>query len=276
MIARTIVRLGRDNALCSMRGVQTYAQWPFLTEEQLSVAQLCRDFAEKELVPIAAKLDREHLYPAEAMKKLGEMGMMGIAVPPEYGGSGMDYVSYAIAMEEISRGCASSGTIMSVNNSLYSYPVDVFGTPAQKEKFLTPCASGAELGCFMLSEPGNGSDSGAASTTARDAGTHWVLNGAKAWITNAHEARYAVVIATTDKSLKHRGISAFLVDMRSPGVSLGKKEDKLGIRATSTATVTFEDVVVPRENLLGAPGQGFKIAMTVLDCKRPTTCHMLP
>lgn len=132
----------------------SYTQWPFLNEEHLSVASLCRTFADEELVPIAAKGDKEHLYPAEAMKKLGELGMMGIAMPTEFGGSGMDTLSYAIAMEEISRGDASSGTIMSVNNSLYCYPIDKFGSPAQKEQFLTPCASGAALGCFMLSEPG--------------------------------------------------------------------------------------------------------------------------
>jgi butyryl-CoA dehydrogenase len=163
---------------------------------------------------------------------------------------------------------ASSGTIMSVNNSLYCYPIEAYGNEAQKKTFMTPCATGEHLGCFMLSEPGNGSDSGAASTTAKDAGSHWVLNGAKAWITNAHEARYAIVIAATDRALKHRGISAFIIDMKSDGISVGKKEDKLGIRATSTATVTFEDCKVPKDQMLGEPGKGFKIAMSTLDAGR--------
>jgi butyryl-CoA dehydrogenase len=168
-------------------------------------------------------------------------------------------------MIEISRGCASTGVICSVNNSLYCAPVDTFGNEEQKQKFLTPCASGKKLGCFMLSEPGNGSDAGAASTTAIDKGDVWVLNGSKAWITNAHEADFGVVLATTDKSLKHKGISAFIVDMKTPGIVLGKKEDKLGIRASSTATVTFEDCKIPKFNLLGELGIGFKVAMTTLD-----------
>jgi len=190
---------------------------------------------------------------------------MGIQVPGEWGGADLDAMSYAIAMEEISRACASTGVIMSANNSLYCAPVEKFGSDEQKEKFLKPVASGQQIGCFMLSEPGNGSDAGAASTTATDKGDHFVLNGAKAWITNAHEASYAVVFATTDKSLKHKGISAFIVDMKAPGVSVGKKEDKLGIRGSSTATVTFEDAVVPKNQILGAPGHGFKIAMNTLD-----------
>lgn len=193
------------------------------------------------------------------------MGLMGIACDPEYGGSGMDALSYAIAMEEISRGCASGGVIMSANNSLYCAPVEKYGNEDQKKRFLTPVASGKEVGCFMLSEPGNGSDAGAASTIATDAGDHFILNGSKAWITNAYEANWGVVMATTDKSLKHKGISAFIVDMKSPGVSLGKKEDKLGIRGSSTATVTFEDCKVPKDQLLGKPGEGFKVAMTTLD-----------
>lgn len=178
----------------------------------------------------------------------------------------MDYVSYAIAMQEISRGCASTGVIMSVNNSLYCAPVHSYGNPDQLIQFLKPCASGEKLGCFMLSEPGNGSDAGAASTTAVENGNHYVLNGAKAWITNAHDADFGVVLATTDKSLKHKGISAFIVDMKNTkGLSVGKKEDKLGIRASSTGTVTFEDCMVPKANLLGPLGAGFKIAMSTLD-----------
>ena len=158
---------------------------------------------------------------------MGEMGLMGIAIPEEWGGAGMDALAYALAMEEISRGCASSGVIMSVNNSLYCDPVNKFGTDEQKSKWLTPFASGKKLGCFGLSEPGNGSDAAAASTTARLEGDEWVINGTKAWITNAHDAHAAVVIATTSKELKHKGLSAFLVPTDAPGFSLGKKEDKL-------------------------------------------------
>lgn len=229
------------------------------------IAQTCRNFADTELKPIAGKIDKEHAFPAEPVKKLGELGLMGICVPAAYGGSELDTLSYAIAMEEISRGCATTGVIMSANNSLYCYPVNHFGNHEQKEKFLKPVASGELVGCFMLSEPGNGSDAGAASTTATDGGDHWVLNGSKAWITNSYEAKYAVVFATTNKALKHKGISAFIVDMKAPGVILGKKEDKLGIRGSSTATVTFEDCKIPKENLLGKAGEGFKIAMNTLD-----------
>lgn len=196
---------------------------------------------------------------------MGEMGLMGIAIPDEYGGSGMDALAYALAMEEISRGCASTGVIMSVNNSLYCDPVNKFATEEQKVEWLTPFASGEKLGCFGLSEPGNGSDAAAASTTARLDGGEWVLNGTKAWITNAHDAHAAIVLATTDKDLKHKGISAFLVDTSTPGFSLGKKEDKLGIRASSTGNLIMDNCRIPEANLLGKTGDGFKIAMTTLD-----------
>lgn len=229
---------------------------------------MCRQYAAKSLAPIAGELDREHRYPAEQVKELGEMGLMGIAVPDEFGGAGLDYLAYAIAMEEISRGCASTGVIMSVNNSLYCAPMEKFGNEDQKHEHLTPFASGKKLGCFGLSEPGNGSDAGAASTTATRTEKGYVLNGTKAWITNAHEADQAIVFATTDKSLKHKGISAFIVPTGTPGFSLGKKEDKLGIRASSTANLIFEDCEIPKEYLLGKEGEGFKIAMITLDAGR--------
>eukprot|EP00597_Dinobryon_sp_UTEXLB2267_P004328 CAMPEP_0170074660 /NCGR_PEP_ID=MMETSP0019_2-20121128/11925_1 /TAXON_ID=98059 /ORGANISM="Dinobryon sp., Strain UTEXLB2267" /LENGTH=373 /DNA_ID=CAMNT_0010285107 /DNA_START=152 /DNA_END=1273 /DNA_ORIENTATION=- len=233
------------------------------------ISETCKTFADSELAPIASKIDKEHYFPVEQVKKLGELGLMGISVDTEYGGSGMDTVCYAIAMEEISRGCASTGVIMSANNSLFCTPVEKYASKEQKEKFLTPVAKGELIGCFMLSEPGNGSDAGAASTTATvNKDGDFVLNGSKAWITNSYESSYGIVFATTDKSLKHKGISAFIVDMKSPGLSLGKKEDKLGIRGSSTATVTFEDVKVPKFNLLGELGMGFKIAMTTLDSGR--------
>lgn len=229
------------------------------------VKDMCAQFASERLAPNAGKWDAAHMYPAEEVKALGELGMMGVAIDPDYGGSGMDTMCYAIAMEEISKGCASTGVIMSVNNSLYSAPVNTFGSEDQKKEFLAPVANGEVPGCFMLSEPGNGSDAGAASCTAVEDGDSYVLNGAKAWITNAHDAKYGVVFATTDKSLKHKGISAFIVDMHDKGVSLGKKEDKIGIRASSTGTVTFEDARIPKSQLLGPLGAGFKIAMTTLD-----------
>lgn len=232
------------------------------------ISEMCRNFADTELAPIASKTDQNHLFPTDQVKKLGELGIMGIATSDKFGGAGMDYMCYAIAMEEISRVCASTGVIVSANNSLYCGPVEKFGNVEQKEKYLAPVASGNMIGCFMLTEPGNGSDAGAASTTATDAGDSWVLNGTKAWITNAWEARYGVVFATTDKSLKHKGISAFIVDMQSPGVTLGKKEDKLGIRGSSTATVSFEECKIPKENILGEPGHGFKVAMNTLDAGR--------
>ena len=214
--------------------------------------------------PIAAKLDKEHLFPKEQIKKMGELGLLAVAVPEELGGTGLDYLAYAIALEEISRGCASTGVIMSVNNSLYLGPLEKFATQKQKEKYIQPFTNGDKVGCFALSEPGNGSDAGAASTTAKSDGNKFILNGTKSWITNAFEAEGIVVFATTDKSKKHKGISAFIVDKPTEGLSLGKKEDKLGIRASSTCSLIFEDCAVPAENMLGDPGMGFKIAMMTL------------
>uniref|UniRef100_A0A8C4R1M3 Short-chain specific acyl-CoA dehydrogenase, mitochondrial n=1 Tax=Eptatretus burgeri TaxID=7764 RepID=A0A8C4R1M3_EPTBU len=232
-----------------------------LPETHYMLRQTCRDFADKELVPIAGRLDREHCYPAQQIKMMGQLGLMAVSVPEKYGGTGLDNLAYAIAMEEISRGCASAGVIMSANNSLYLGPVAKYGNESQKEEWITPFCDGLKVGCFALSEPGNGSDAGAASTTAQLDGDSWVLNGTKAWITNAWEASATVIFATTDKALKHKGISAFLVPMPSNGLSLGKKEDKLGIRASSTANLIFEDCRIPRQNLLGEAGMGFKIAM---------------
>lgn len=184
------------------------------------------------------------------------------------GGPGLDYLAYAIAMEEVSRGCASCGVIMSVNNSLYLGPILSNGTQKQKDTFVQPFSEGDKIGCFALSEPGNGSDAGAASTTAKKDGDFYVLNGRKAWITNAHEAEAAVVLATTDKTQKHKGISAFIVPKGTEGFTLGKKEDKLGIRASSTSELIFEDCKIPADLMLGPPGQGFKIAMQTLDAGR--------
>jgi len=237
----------------------------YMNETHQMLQQTCRDFADQQLKPVAGELDREHRFPAEQIAQMGELGLMGIAVPDEYGGAGMDPLAYAIAMEEISRGCASTGVIMSVNNSLYCDPVYNYGTEEQKQQWLVPYATGEKLGCFGLSEPGNGSDSAAASTTATLDGDEWVINGTKAWITNAHDAHAAIVIATTDKSKKHKGLSAFIVPTDAEGFSLGKKEDKLGIRASSTGNLIMEGVRVPRANLLGGEGNGFKVAMSTLD-----------
>lgn len=237
------------------------------------VYEMCKKFADEELAPKASRWDQNHEFPTDAVAALSELGLMGINTPEENGGSGLDALSYAIAMEEISRGCASVGVIMSAHNSLYMYPIQAFGTPEQHEEWITPYAfpsvndSGKidNIGCFCLSEPGNGSDAGAASTTATKDGDDWIINGTKAWITNAYEADATVVFATTDKSRKHKGISAFVIAASSEGYSLGAKEDKLGIRASSTANVILDNVRIPGSNLIGKEGEGFKIAMTTLD-----------
>ncbi|XP_036328151.1 short-chain specific acyl-CoA dehydrogenase, mitochondrial-like [Rhagoletis pomonella] len=239
-----------------------------LPETHQMLQKTCRDFADSELVPHAAKHDREHLYPEKQIKKMGELGLMAIAIPEEYGGAGLDYLAYSIAIEEISRGCASAGVIMSVNNSLYLGPINHYGTQQQKENWIVHYTTGEKVGCFALSEPGNGSDAGAASTTAVEKNDRYILNGTKMWITNGFEADAAVVFATTDKSLKHKGISAFLVPKGISGYTIGKKEDKLGIRASSTCQLIFEDCEIPKENILGKPGYGFKIAMQTLDAGR--------
>ncbi|XP_062339910.1 short-chain specific acyl-CoA dehydrogenase, mitochondrial [Osmerus eperlanus] len=251
--------------LSGCRGLTQLAELP---EMHQMLRQTCRDYADRELAPIAAQLDKEHRYPAKQVRELGQMGVMAIEVPEELGGAGMDYLAYSLAVEEISRGCASTGVVVSVNNSLYIGPVLKYGTEEQKREWIPPFTTGEKVGCFSLSEPGNGSDAGAASTLAQQDGDEWVLNGTKAWITNSWDASATVVFATTDKKLKHKGISAFLVPMPHPGLSLGKKEDKLGIRASSTANIILEDCRIPLGNMLGPRGAGFKIAMQTLDSGR--------
>ncbi|XP_002129400.2 short-chain specific acyl-CoA dehydrogenase, mitochondrial [Ciona intestinalis] len=239
-----------------------------LPDTHQMLRQTCADFAEKELAPLAWTTDKKHLYPTEQVRKMGDLGLMAIDQKEEYGGAGLDSLAYAVAMEEISRGCATAGVIMSAHNSLYLGPIKYWGSEEQLQKYVLPFSTGEKVGCFALSEPGNGSDAGAASTTAREDGDCWVLNGTKSWITNSYEASAAVVFATTDKSKKHKGISAFIVPMPTEGLSLGKKEDKLGIRGSSTANLIFDDCKIPKENLVGESGFGFKIAMSTLDAGR--------
>ncbi|GBD39298.1 Acyl-CoA dehydrogenase [bacterium HR37] len=236
-----------------------------LTEEQRMVRDTAREFAESEIKPVAARLDKEGRFPSEIVKKLAELGFMGIFIPEHYGGSGMDTLTYVLALEEISKACASTGTIMSVNNSLVCDPIYTFGTEEQKNKYLIPLARGELLGCFSLSEPAAGSDAGSIRTTAVRDGNYYIINGTKNWVTNGPEADIIILFASTDLSKKHRGISAFIVEKETPGVIVGKVEDKLGIRASSTSQIIFEDCRVPVDNRLGEEGQGFKIAMQTLD-----------
>ncbi len=236
-----------------------------LTEEQRMIQETARNFAQKEVLPKAAALDEEGRYPDELVRQMSELGFMGVAVPEEYGGAGMDNVCYAIAMEEIARACASTAVIMSVNNSLACDPILKFGTEDQKKQYLVALASGKKLGCFGLTEPGAGSDAGAQKTTAVRQGDHYVVNGTKNFITNAPHADVCVLFAMTDKPKAHKGITAFIVDMKWPGITVGKHEKKLGITASPTASIIFEDVKVPAANRLGNDGDGFKIAMHTLD-----------
>ncbi len=236
-----------------------------LNDEQRMIQETARSFAQKEVLPIAAELDETGRYPDELVRKMAGLGFMGVAVPEEYGGAGMDNVCYAIAMEEISRACASTGVIMSVNNSLACDPILQFGSEETRREFLVPLASGRTLGCFGLTEPEAGSDAGAQKTTAVRDGDSYVLNGTKNFITNGPHADTIVVFAMTDKAKAHKGITGFVVDMKTNGISLGKPEKKMGIKASPTSSVIFEDARVPAKNRLGEEGDGFKVAMATLD-----------
>jgi butyryl-CoA dehydrogenase len=236
-----------------------------LTEDQLLIQQTTRDFARNELRPFAAEWDEGAQFPAAAVAKLGELGLMGVAVPAEWGGAGLDLVAYTVAVEEISWGCASTGVILSVNNSLYCDPLLRYGTEAQKKEWLTPFARGEQLGCFALSEPGSGSDAAAMKAVAVRRGDVYLLNGTKNFITNAPDAQACVLLAMTDLQAGHKGISAFILPMDLRGVSLGRPEHKLGIRASSTTSIILEDAELPASNLLGKEGEGFKVAMSTLD-----------
>jgi butyryl-CoA dehydrogenase len=236
-----------------------------LTEEQRMIQEMAHSFAQKEVLPKAAELDETGRFPEELVRQMAGLGLMGVAVPEEYGGAGMDNICYAIAMEEISRACASTAVILSVNNSLACDPILSFGSEEQKRKYLVPLASGKHLGCFGLTEPGAGSDAGSQKTTAVRDGSHYVLNGTKNFITNAPQADTCVLFAMTDKEKKHKGITTFILDMKRQGVTVGKEEKKLGICASATASIILEDVRIPEEARLGNEGEGFKIAMHTLD-----------
>jgi butyryl-CoA dehydrogenase len=236
-----------------------------LTDIQQETQKMCREFAARELTPNARRWDHQHQWPEDAVKKLGELSLLGVAVPEEYGGAGLDHVSYALAIEEISRGCASTGVIMSVNNSLYCDPVLKFGNDAQKREFLVPFARGEKLGCFGLTEPEAGSDAAAQKTVAVRKDGEYVLNGSKNWITNGPKADAIVLFAMTDKAAGHRGISAFLIPTGAPGFNRAPPDNKMGITAAYSCTIFLEDCRVPVKNLLGKEGDGFKIAMSTLD-----------
>ena len=235
-----------------------------LTEEHLAVKEAARDFAQNVLKPGVIDRDNQQRFPAEEIKQLGELGFMGMMVDPKYGGSGMDTLSYVLAMEEISKVDASTSVCMSVNNSLVCWGLEKFGTEEQKQKHLIPLAKGEKIGAFCLSEPEAGSDATSQSTTAIDKGDHYLLNGTKNWITNGSSASVYLVIAQTNVELGHKGINAFIIERGMEGFIVGAKEDKLGIRGSDTHTLLFNDVKVPKENRIGEDGFGFKFAMKVL------------
>lgn len=239
-----------------------------LNEDQEFIRKTAREFAEKQVKPTAAERDEKKEWPAEIVKKMGELGFMGVAVSEEYGGAGLDYVSYTIVIEELSRVDASVGVIASVNNSLVCYGIEKFGTEEQKREILTPLASGQKLGAFSLSEPGAGSDAAAQKTTAVRDGDYYIINGIKNWVTNGSEADTILLMAMTDPTKGHRGISAFLVDTHQPGVSVVKVEDKLGIRSAHSAQMAYDNYRIHKSRMLGEEGQGFKIAMTILNAGR--------
>ena len=235
-----------------------------LTEEHIMIQKAARDFAQNECLPGVIERDEKQQFPAEQIKKLGALGFMGMMVDPKYGGAGMDTISYVLAMEEISKVDASVSVCMSVNNSLVCWGIQTFGTEEQKQKYLTPLAKGESIGAFLLSEPEAGSDATSQQTTAEDKGDYYLLNGTKNWITNGSSASVYLVIAQTDVAKKSHGINVFIVEKNWPGVVVGAKENKLGIRGSDTHTILFNDVKVPKQNRIGEDGFGFKFAMKTL------------
>lgn len=242
-------------------------KWEF-TEEQSAVREMARDFAQKKVLPEAVEIDRQSKFPAELVKEMADLKLLGVCVPEDLGGAGMDMLSYILALEEISKACASTGVIMSVNNSLVCEPIKAFGNTAQKKKFLMPLASGQKLGCYCLTEPEAGTDAANQKTSAVKKGNAYILNGTKQFITNGYEADIAIVYASTDPSKGSKGISAFIVETKSPGFKISKKEKKLGIRGSSCVQMVLENVEVPAENLLHIEGEGFKVALSTLEVGR--------
>ena len=235
------------------------------TPEEQDIVSMLHDFCLKEVQPIAAEIDEQERFPAETVQKLAEMGMMGLPFPEEYGGAGLSYVTYIAACEELAKYCASTSVTVSAHCSLCSWPISEYGTDEQKKKYLTPLASGEKIGAFGLTESSAGTDAAMQKTTAEDKGDHWVINGSKVFITNAGVADTFVIFAMTDKGKGNHGISAFIVEKEFPGFSVGTHEKKMGIRASSTCELIFDNMIVPKENLLGELNKGFKVAMATLD-----------
>lgn len=248
------------------KGTYFYSHMNFsLSEEHQMIRDMAREFAENELKPGVIERDETQHFPRELLNRMGELGLLGMMVSPEYGGGGMDTVSYVLAMEEVSKWDASAGVIMSVNNSLVCWGLDNFGSTAQKEKYLTRLATGQSIGAFCLSEPEAGSDATQQRTTAIDKGDHYVLTGTKNWITNGSIADYYLVMAQTDREKAHKGINCLIVEKGMPGFEIGPKENKLGIRGSDTHSLNFNEVIVPKENRIGEDGFGFKFAMKTLN-----------
>src|SRR5690606_23837309 len=242
----------------------------FITEEHEMIRQAARDFAQNSIAPIAAEHDETGKFPLETVREMGRLGFMGIEIPEEYGGAGMDTIAYVLAMEEISKVDASHGTIMSVNNSLVCHGLLKYGTEEQRQKYLVPVASGEKIGAYSLTEPMSGSDAGTMRSRAvlSDDGSHYVINGRKSWVTSAPVADIIILFTMTAPEKAHRGVTAFIIETDKPGFERGKTEPKLGIRASATSEITFDNFRCPVENRLGAEGDGFKIAMAVLDAGR--------
>lgn len=236
-----------------------------LTEEQKMIVEQVREFASAEIAPKAAEIDQTGRFPKEIVEQMGQMGLMGINVDPEYNGAGLDYLTYALVGEELNAACASTGVIFSAHNSLACGPMKKWANDAQKKEFLAPMASGKKIGAFALSEPGSGSDAGALICTSKREGDHWIVNGTKNWITNGPECDTIILFTTMGTELKHKGVNAFVVNKNTPGLSVGKVEHKLGIRGSGTSQLIFENVKIPHSQLLGKEGDGFKIAMHTLD-----------